>query len=321
MITKNELHEKLAGVGYCSTEEIDTALMMSGLCGMPLLVEGDPGTGKTYLGESLAKALGFGFIRLQMYDGLTDDKILYDYDYQRQLLSLEAIKPVLEREFKDMGIQDAIRVAAKEINFYGPEFLIERPILKSITGKDRYVLLIDEIDKASEENEYMLYEFLENYSISIPQYGTIQCPEDKRPIVILTSNRYRELSGALKRRCAYLYMKRKNIDEMTEIIMTQANVDEKLARGIAKCLDSASSIPLKQYPSISEGINWAKYLKSINPITKEEVLRSSGMVVKNYRDMEPFENLVRWNGVKIWGEEPSSVVEDDFELKKNDTIG
>lgn len=115
---------------------------------------------------------------------------MYDYDYQKQLLVLEAIKPALNREFEGLSINDTIHKAASELDFYGKEFLIERPILKAINGKGRKVLLIDECDKAPEEIEYMLYEFLENYSISIPQYGTIRCPEDQKPIVFITSNNY-----------------------------------------------------------------------------------------------------------------------------------
>ena len=142
-------------------------------------------------------------IRLQMYDGLTDDKVLYDYDYQRQLLTLEAIKPKLEEETRGLNVNDAIQKVSKNVNFYGKDFMIPRPILRTIDGTGRKLLLIDEVDKVSEETEYMLYEFLEDYSITIPQYGRIECPPDQRPLVFLTSNSYRELSGAMRRRCVY----------------------------------------------------------------------------------------------------------------------
>ena len=165
-----DIKKDLSDVGYYADTNTAAAVAVMLFTGKPLLVEGDPGVGKTFLAEAVAKVLGKKLVRLQMYEGLTDDKILYDYDYQKQLLTLEAVKPHLEKEYADSTTSEMIEAVAKRIDFYGEDFLVKRPILRSIDGSAP-VLLIDEIDKAPEEVEYMLYEFLENYTITIPQYG------------------------------------------------------------------------------------------------------------------------------------------------------
>lgn len=189
-MTINEIRDKLKETGYIPTDDICYAVFGMLALNKPLLVEGAPGVGKTSLAKALAEVMGLPMLRLQMYDGLTKDEVLYDYDYQRQLLTLEAVKPKLNEEIKDLGINDAIKHVAGDVDFYGKEFLIPRPVLQTIDGSGRKLLLIDEIDKASEETEYMLYEYLEDYSIDIPQFGTVSCPEDQKPVVILTSNAY-----------------------------------------------------------------------------------------------------------------------------------
>ena len=297
---QSELHQKLMDIGYCSNNKIDFAVEAAIESKKPLLIEGDPGVGKSSLAESVAKALNMEFIRVQLYDGLTDDKIMFDYDYQKQLLVLEAVKPFIENEYKNKNIQDVISSVSHELNFYGKDSLIERPILKAINGKGRKVLLLDEIDKASEEIEYMLYEFLENYSITIPQFGKYDVDDDMKPIVFLTSNNYRELSGALKRRCNYLYIDRKSEIELIEILKTRVNVDEQLAKGIAKCLTSANISNLSKPPSISEGIEWAKYLKNGHN-SKEDVLNSLSFIIKSKKDMDKMTDIVERIGDLIYG--------------------
>ena len=260
-MTINEIREGLRKQSYCSNENIDYAVMAACLFDKPVLIEGDPGVGKTSLAYAVAGMLGLELVRLQMYDGLTDDRILYDYDYQRQLLTLEAIKPKLEKELDGMSANESIVKVAKDVDFYGWEFIIPRPILRTIDGSGRKVLLIDEIDKASEETEYMLYEYLENYSVTIPQYGKVECPKDQRPIVFLTSNGYRELSGALRRRCGYLYVEKKTRSEIVEILRVKAEADDDLANGVAACLVELQERRLKHPISISEAIDWTKFLK------------------------------------------------------------
>lgn len=294
------LHEKLKNVGYFSNNQIDSALNISIALQKPLLIEGDPGVGKSSLASATAKALGLDFIRVQLYDGLTDDKIMYDYDYQKQLLMLEMMKPFIEIECKGKSLEEIMNYLPRTINFYGTDFLIKRPLLKSIDGTSKKVLLLDEIDKASEEIEYMLYEFLEDFTITIPQFGKYEVSEDLKPIVFLTSNNYRELSGALKRRCNYLYIDRKSETELIEILQTKVNVDKQLAKGIAKCLINASVSNLSKPPSISEGIEWARYLKEGNR-TKSDVLNALSIIIKNKKDMDKMIDIVERIGDLIYG--------------------
>lgn len=144
--------------GYIPNDDICYAVFEALSLQKPILIEGDPGVGKTSLAIAVSKMLSLPFLRLQMYDGLTKDEILYDYDYQRQLLTLEAVKPKINEEIKGMDVNAAIRKVAGDVNFYGEEFLIPRPVLQTINGTGKKLLLIDEIDKSSEETEYMLYE-------------------------------------------------------------------------------------------------------------------------------------------------------------------
>ena len=294
----SEIHEGLKKQMYYSNDDIDYAVLAAEVFEKPVLIEGDPGVRKTSLAVAVSKMLGIPMVRLQMYDGLTDDKVLYDYDYQRQLLTLEAIKPKLEKEFKGLGVNESIRKVAREIDFYGKDFIIPRPILRTIDGTGRKLLLVDEIDKASEETEYMLYEYLEDYSITIPQYGKIECPKDQRPVVFLTSNGYRELSGALRRRCGYLYIEKKTRDEISEILKMKAGASDSVADGIAACLVELQESQLKHPISVAEAVDWARFLKEDN--SRERALGALGLIVKDRRDMETVNRIVLSKGGEIW---------------------
>lgn len=280
-----EIENSLKNVNYVPTKEILFAL--SGCINekIPLLIEGAPGSGKTSLAKSVADMLNIPMYRIQFYEGLTADKILYDYDYQKQLLTIESIKSALESNLKGKNIDDAINIV-KDINFYGEQFLIKRPILKAITNNEPCVLLLDEVDKASEEIEYTLLEVLDEFSMTIPQYGTVSCKEEFKPIVFLTSNNYRDLSDALKRRCNYLYIEQKSEEEMLEILKLKTNVSEQLAKGISNCITQIQELDLKQVPSIAEAINWAKYLHENLNEDLTEINNTLFMLAKNKDDMD-----------------------------------
>lgn len=284
-ISINDVHKGLNEAGYIASKDIEYAVYGCANTETPLLIEGAPGVGKTELAKATAKALSLPFYRIQFYEGLTADKILYDYNYQRQLLTIEAIKPTLENALGGKNISEAI-AAAKNIDFFGDDFLIERPILKSINGKERCVLLLDEIDKASEEIEYTLLEFLDEFSMTIPQYGTVVCPEDKRPIVFLTSNNYRELSDALRRRCNYLYIPKKSAEEMTDILKTKTQVSDNVIEAVVKCADKLNSYRLKQTPSVAEYIAWARYLESNMTQSFEDNDMGIFTIAKHEQDIE-----------------------------------
>lgn len=285
MFLIKDIHNKLKKAGYYSNTEIDIAVAAAIECGMPVLIEGPAGAGKTALAHAVSKMMGLPLVRVQFYEGVTDDKILYDFDYQKQLLTLEAIRPVLEREYADTKLNDAISDVSEKLHFYGDDYLIKRPVLQCLDGSGRKVLLLDEIDKAPEEIEYTLLEVLSEFSMSIPQYGTVKCPKDQLPIVFLTSNNYRDLSDALKRRCSYLFLKQKNKGELMQIIKSQAEIDEQLAKIIAGIITSSAKYNLKKQPSVAEGIDWANFLKQYDCDNK--LMKASiGMLFKNEDDMQ-----------------------------------
>lgn len=254
-----EISNGLEKVHYISNRMIDFAVSTVINQNTPLIVEGSPGTGKTSLAKAVSEMLDLPLIRVQFYEGITADKILYDYDYQKQLLTIEAIKSSLDSQLSGKSIEEAIRYVS-DIDFYGTEFLIKRPVLKAIT-EGKCVLLLDELDKSSEEVEYALLEVLDEFSMSIPQLGTITCKEENRPLVFITSNRFRKLSDALKRRCNYIYIKDKTSGELLRILETKVDGNHALLSSVADVLAEAErKKDLTHTPSIAEGIAWASYL-------------------------------------------------------------
>lgn len=283
-MTINEIHDRLVSVNYIPTKEIEFAIAGSINQNLPLLIEGAPGCGKTSLAKAVAEMLNAPLFRVQFYEGLTADKILYDYDYQRQLLTIQTIQGSIQNELKDKSITDSIE-AVKDIDFYGEQFLIKRPVLQALTQEQTCVLLLDEIDKASEELEYTLLEVLDEFAMTIPQYGTVKA--SVKPIIFLTSNNYRMLSDALKRRCNYIYIENKSQAEMLEIIKKKACVSEKLASGVAACLGAIQKLHLKQTPSIDEAIKWAQYLEeNFGDDYKDNINNSLCTLIKNKEDLD-----------------------------------
>lgn len=287
---KDELMAGLAAGGYVANDQIAYTILNAMQLHVPVLLEGEPGVGKTELAKALSKALNMELIRVQFYEGITNRDIMYEYDYARQMLTTVALEQSIQENCEGMSIRETQEKIKSEIDIYDESFLIERPLLRAINGRGQKVLLLDEIDKTSEETEYALLELLSDFSMSIPELGkTVTCPEDQIPIVFLTSNNTRELSDALRRRCLYLYMPNKTIEELTDIIHMKADVPEGFARKVAELIADVRELDLKQRPSVSEGISWAKVLMNQFgdvALDKEKLGASIGVIAKNKGDCE-----------------------------------
>src|SRR5215204_3708615 len=249
------VRESLRKVDYLSDEGIAGVVFLADRLGKPILVEGPAGTGKTQLAKSVAEMSGARLIRLQCYEGLDESKALYEWNYKKQLMRIQAQRVADEATERSGAKWDEI-----EDDIFGEDFLLTRPLLEAIRSEDPVVLLIDEVDRVEIETEALLLEVLSDFQVSIPELGTI-VGASQRPIVLLTSNNTRELSEALKRRCLYLHIDYPDIEREKEIVRVRVpEVDEHLADQIARVVRSIRSLELKKAPSISETIDWARTL-------------------------------------------------------------
>lgn len=278
MTNISDLKMTLEKADYFADEEILYALMGAIDTNLPLLIEGDPGVGKSSLALALAKGYNIPLMRVQCYDGISPDSIMYDYDYQRMLLVVSAVRDKLNEAMKDLSVAESVKYVSRNLEFYGEEFLLDRPILRALRDPGRKVLLIDEIDKATEEIEHTLLEVLSDFAMTIPEYKTIVCNKEDMPIVILTSNRFRELSAPLKRRCVYLFINQKTKEEIKHILRLKVSDDDAFCERIATYLEQINTLTLQHPTSISEGIAWAKFLRNSLDITSESDIEAA---VKN----------------------------------------
>ena len=242
-----QVRDLLAGVEYLADAGIAGIVHLADRLRKPVLVEGPAGTGKTQLAKSVAEMSGARLIRLQCYEGLDESKALYEWNYKKQLMRIQA-----ERT-------DDSTWSEVEEDIFSDEFLLQRPLLEAIRSPDPVVLLIDEVDRVEVETEALLLEILSDYQVSIPELGTIVATQI--PLVFLTSNATRELSEALKRRCLYLHVDYPDLERERQIVLTKVpDISEALADQVARIVRSLRQLELKKAPSVSETIDWARTL-------------------------------------------------------------
>ncbi len=247
-----EVRTGLANVNYLADEGIAGVVYLAERLQKPVLVEGPAGTGKTQLAKSVAEAIGARLIRLQCYEGLDESKALYEWNYKKQLLRIQAERQGVSAEHNGMWTQI-------EDDIFSEEFLLTRPLLEAIRSEDSVVLLIDEVDRVEVETEALLLEILSDYQVSIPELGTVAATQI--PLVFLTSNNTRELSEALKRRCLFLHIDYPDLEREKEIVLAKVpDVGEVLADQVARIVRSVRQIELKKAPSVSETLDWARTL-------------------------------------------------------------
>jgi len=245
-----QVRDGLRDVNYLADEGIAGVVFLADRLAKPVLVEGPAGTGKTQLAKSVAEMLGARLIRLQCYEGLDESKALYEWNYKKQLLRIQADKN-----------SDSWSEVHDDI--FSREFLLTRPLLEAISATDPVVLLIDEVDRVEVETEALLLEILSEYQVSIPELGTITAAQI--PMVFLTSNNTRELSEALKRRCLFLHVDYPALDREKEIVLTKVpGISDNLADQVARIVRSIRQLDLKKAPSVSETLDWARTLMLLN---------------------------------------------------------
>jgi MoxR-like ATPase len=271
------VRRSLAGVGYLADTGIAGVVHLADRLGKPVLVEGPAGTGKTQLAKSVAETTGARLIRLQCYEGLDEAKALYEWNYRKQLLRIQA-----QRVAEEGGVG----WEALEEDIFSEAFLLPRPLLEAIRAEDPVVLLVDEVDRLEVETEALLLEVLSDYQVSIPELGTVTATQV--PLVFLTSNNTRELSEALKRRCLYLHVDYQDVEREKAIVLAKVpGVDEHLADQVARIVRSIRKLDLKKAPSVSETLDWAATLVLLNVSTvgAEQVRETLHLLLKYQSDL------------------------------------
>ncbi|TMM17615.1 MAG: MoxR family ATPase [Actinobacteria bacterium] len=282
------VREGLAGVSYLADEGIAGVVYLADRLGKPVLVEGPAGVGKTELAKAAAAMTGSRLIRLQCYEGLDESKALYEWNYKKQLLRIQAQRVV---DAADGGGAEAAAPTGSwselEEDIFSEDFLLTRPLLEAIRATEPVVLLVDEVDRVEVETEALLLEVLSDYQVSIPELGTVAATQ--LPLVFLTSNNTRELSEALKRRCLYLHIDYPELEREKAIVLTRVpEISDHLADQIVRIVRSLRSLELKKHPSVSETLDWARTLVLLgaDSIGAEQARDTLHILLKYRTDIE-----------------------------------
>ena len=284
------VRRSLADANYLADDGIAGIVYLADRLGKPILVEGPAGTGKTQLAQSVAEITGARLIRLQCYEGLDESKALYEWNYKKQLLRIQASGD--DNDWSEI-----------EDDLFSEEFLLTRPLLEAIRAEDRVLLLVDEVDRLEVETEALLLEILSEYQVSIPELGTVKATQV--PLVFLTSNATRELSEALKRRCLYLYIDYPDLEREREIVMAKVpGVDANLADQVARIVRSIRQLDLKKSPSVSETLDWARtlVLLGIDQVDAQSATDTVNILLKYRTDID--------KAVKEFADRPDDLVDD-----------
>ncbi|HYB90143.1 MAG TPA: MoxR family ATPase [Candidatus Binataceae bacterium] len=277
-ITPEIVREGLKRSRYVTNERVETAIFLALAIDKPLLIEGPAGAGKTEVAKVLADLLSTDLVRLQCYEGLDEARALYEWNYQKQLLRMQADEAA------------GLRWEDLSEHIFSREYLLERPLLRAITAPRRVVLLIDEVDKSDEEFEAFLLELLSDFQVSIPELGTIRARE--HPVVVLTSNRARELSEALRRRCLHLFIDFPGIEQERRIIELKVpDLDERLAAEAARFVGAVRKMQLRKPPSIAETLDWCRALVrlGVKELDTDAIRATLGLLLKHEDDREKVE--------------------------------
>ena len=268
------VRQLLDGVKYLADDGIAGVIYLADRLGKPVLIEGPAGTGKTQLAKSVAEMTGARLIRLQCYEGLDEAKALYEWNYKKQLLRIQA-------EGEDRHWSEI------EDDLFSEEFLLPRPLLEAIRAVDPVILLIDEVDRVEVETEALLLEILSDYQVSVPELGTVEATQI--PLVFLTSNGTRELSEALKRRCLYLYIDYPDLERERAIVTAKVpDIDQNLADQVTRIVRSVRQLDLKKHPSVSETLDWARtlVLLGVERIDAEVAADTANVLLKYRTDID-----------------------------------